>query len=677
MTLPPLTFAPLTVVDVERPRYGEGQFLSAADFRAEQDYHRRALARHQLGGHTWGIVVGLELIESPDPVDGSLVDVHLTPGLAIDGYGRQVVSFGRVALDPGLFDAFTTDAHRTVWIEFDEVTARPAPDGYEDCSPGRFTRTVETFRLVVDPVSTRADVVVEGLLAAPPPAPAGTPEIPADTSVPYQEPPVEPPLVRWLVRLGTVRWDGGARRFRPAAPGRLAEQRRYVGAVAADVLAPADTLRLARRTPTTPDDAEFATVEGRLRVEGRLTAEREVRVFGGPVRFTDPGGEEQNTPITLTRHDGPGTEHRLRVRLGDAASATTALTVGTGGAATVAEVRADGRVLIPLGPLDLGTDHRQGVDLHGPGYGIGTQPGLLYLRSPSRFAWYTGGTHDDAAGAPGAGGSVRLELDSEAALDFGARTHQMLKLWSDARGPMYGIGVQSHTLYFRTDHDVAWFRRGVHVDDRGKAGDGGTVMMTLDSSSTLNVFGQAKTSGNLTVGAGGDAAVVTRHVRGKSWNSDAGDHLYLNWNTGLDVVVGASNNHSALEVNGRLRVRATGQSAVDTVVKVVRTDLVVTNQFNGLAGSPGNWSWNWGNALDEVFTVFVVVNGFTLTDDLFDATPTRTASDSVIPQNVWARVSSFTDAGANGQAFCSQSDAGAEANNKTAITVVAIGRKWS
>ena len=43
--------------EVARPTYAEGQFLSAADFVAEQEYHRRALERHETGQHTWGVVV--------------------------------------------------------------------------------------------------------------------------------------------------------------------------------------------------------------------------------------------------------------------------------------------------------------------------------------------------------------------------------------------------------------------------------------------------------------------------------------------------------------------------------------------------------------------------------------------------------------------------------------------
>ena len=90
----------------------------------------------------------------------------------------------------------------------------------------------------------------------------------------------------------------------------------------------------------------------------------------------------------------------------------------------VVEVRADGRVRVPLGPLDLGTVHRQEVQFADGAYGLGTQDGVLYQRSPAKFAWYTGGVHSDTALDPGTGtsgpGVRRLVLDAEGALDFGA-----------------------------------------------------------------------------------------------------------------------------------------------------------------------------------------------------------------------------------------------------------------
>ena len=69
----------------ERVHYREGQRLLAADLRAEQAYHDAARRRHALSGHTWGIVRGLAPAVDDD---GRLL---IQPGLAVDGYGREML----------------------------------------------------------------------------------------------------------------------------------------------------------------------------------------------------------------------------------------------------------------------------------------------------------------------------------------------------------------------------------------------------------------------------------------------------------------------------------------------------------------------------------------------------------------------------------------------------------
>jgi hypothetical protein len=592
------------VTDVDRVRYTEGQFLGAADFQDEQDYHRRALGRHETGGHTWGIVVGLELVENADPADSQFVDPVLSPGLAVDGCGRQIVSFGTVSIDSALFEAFTTDGHRTVWIEYDETTSRPASDGFADCRDGEATRTVETFKIVIDPPVTANTVIVDGVPAAPPPAPSGTPEIPADTSVPYQELPVEPPLNRWLVRLGSLHWDGTVGRFRPAAAGRLSEQRTYVGTVAASVLSPADTLTIAPRTAFADvDTADFVTVEGRLRTQGRINAQADIWLEGHLAHFASPGVEtEEDAVITLGRDTGTGAakEQRLRLRLGDDAVSTTYLSIGTGdGVGTpVVEIHADGTLSIPTGLLDFGTTDRQDINLNGVTSGIGTQAGSVFFRSASEFIWYRGG------------------------------------------------------LFSATGHDP---------------GTGGALQMKLDDTAVLSV------TGNVVVGSNGDAQLITRHVTGKASGSDGADSLYLNWWTGLPVVLGAPSRPSDLQVTGSLKVQSSTATAVQSVIKVKKYSQVVTN----VGSAPGSWTQSYASEFDQVFEVFAALAGFSLTGEYGSSNPNRYQDIGVIPQNVWVTVTSFDAGSASGQAFCAQSDATRDGNNQTGFTVVVLGRKWT
>ena len=66
----------------QRPRFFEGQFLSAADLEAAVAYQRTTQARHAMGAHTWGIAQGLTLRERAAPGAPERVEVILEPGLA-------------------------------------------------------------------------------------------------------------------------------------------------------------------------------------------------------------------------------------------------------------------------------------------------------------------------------------------------------------------------------------------------------------------------------------------------------------------------------------------------------------------------------------------------------------------------------------------------------------------
>lgn len=69
-------------------------------------------------------------------------------------------------------------------------------------------------------------------------------------------------------------------------------------------------------------------------------------------------------------------------------------------------------------------------------------------------------------------------LSSQTSMFFGNNTRQMLNLWGDR----YAIGVQSFTLYFRTDENFSWYKGGTHSNSDGAAGADGTQLMRLNSS---------------------------------------------------------------------------------------------------------------------------------------------------------------------------------------------------
>ena len=100
--------------EILRLHYYERQYLGASDLEDQQSYLRDMRRRHNLGHHTWGIITGLELTEVPVAGDPTAVDVYVQPGMAIDGFGREIIVMAPVKLDSLLFDSFANQQHREV-----------------------------------------------------------------------------------------------------------------------------------------------------------------------------------------------------------------------------------------------------------------------------------------------------------------------------------------------------------------------------------------------------------------------------------------------------------------------------------------------------------------------------------------------------------------------------------
>jgi hypothetical protein len=346
------------MVEIDRLHYFQRQFLGALDFEAQQTYHRDQRRRHSLGHHTWGIVVGLELIEIPSVNGGNEVDVFISPGMAIDGYGREIIVPFPVQLDMGLFQGFSANKYYEVWLAYDEeLTGRPG-FGYEQCDiESQFSRVRETYRLVVgSQPMPQEPIIVDGKEAEPldPTVTPVAPEdrlvaAPDDRSVAYQEFPDDEFINRWLIRLGSVNAEPLNERLITSAPEKLVEGRQYVGIVAEDVLAPAAILNLRPRAAFTDvDAADFARVEGRLQVDGRIVAKKDILLHGGKLSFQGSGGDEDNVPLWMQRLP-TSTGYDLRIHIGDALEASNRLTIGPTDSGTekpVLAVRADDKVEI-------------------------------------------------------------------------------------------------------------------------------------------------------------------------------------------------------------------------------------------------------------------------------------------------------------------------------------------
>lgn len=118
----------MTTQTFSRVNYFDKQFLRVNEFTDEQLYQLALRRRHNVTLHSWGIVSGLDLGQE----NGGLV---VYPGLAIDGYGREVLLAGKQALVAETFDDLSTDK-LDVWIVYDRVDAGTTPAGYGSCVPG-------------------------------------------------------------------------------------------------------------------------------------------------------------------------------------------------------------------------------------------------------------------------------------------------------------------------------------------------------------------------------------------------------------------------------------------------------------------------------------------------------------------------------------------------------------
>jgi hypothetical protein len=280
----------MPTTEITRPNYYEGQYLGAQDLVAAQEYQRQQDQRHRLAAHTWGIAVGLELEERPQPGSSDAVDVYVKPGYAVDGFGRATVVLTPYKISETLFAQFTFDPALpdgrwiSVWLRYREQKTNLPRPGFAVCDVGdQVYRILETFRVVVGDIPSitqqHDQISVGGQVVD------AESEIP-DASVPYQALPESGDAARWLIRLGSVRW------LAPNPPAtttghfvksesddektKAGEGRPYVGVVAENVLAPAGKLRIRDRHNKLAtgffggETQDLAAVEGSLRVDGDL-----------------------------------------------------------------------------------------------------------------------------------------------------------------------------------------------------------------------------------------------------------------------------------------------------------------------------------------------------------------------------------------------------------------------
>ena len=375
-----------------RPRFYEGQFLGASDLTAVVDYARSGLGRARIGAHTWGIALGLDLVEAPGP-NGTL-DVFIEPGYAWDGLGRPVVVASPTKIAGSLFATFDADFVPNsppppprpvdVWLNYDERMAQGPPPGFETCdATDAFARVVETFTVVVGPknpfAGQRDPIVVAGQTMDASLAlrtfDSTASEI-VDASIPQQDLPGSGERRLWLVPLGAVLWQpGDPGRFvarTQAELDRTIRTRRYSGAVAEAVEATAGRVRIHDRGK--PYSAFFS--EELLWVEGETRLDGHARIYGKRIEFVRSHTENPRAPFHVLRTDDPALKRTaLRLVIGDASAGANRLSVGPKNGVDGAgnDTYAEGLVVTDKGNVGIGTPDPKGpLHIGADGVEIGT-----------------------------------------------------------------------------------------------------------------------------------------------------------------------------------------------------------------------------------------------------------------------------------------------------------------
>lgn len=226
---------------VTRVHYFERQFLRPADFADEQDYHVAMRRRHNISHHTWGVVTGLEVIAE----EGNL---YVQPGVAVDGYGRELILPQRQPLSTNAFTEKGSD-ELDVWLVYERSGSDEPPAGYAGCGDSArggasFYRWQETARVQLE----RPD-----------------PEFPdrrRPESVPFPDlnfspvrTPPDDPVNDWPVFLGQVAYD----RSNQQQPFTVKpDDRPYVGLVGEEVAAPSGRARVQVGAELADDARRFA-----------------------------------------------------------------------------------------------------------------------------------------------------------------------------------------------------------------------------------------------------------------------------------------------------------------------------------------------------------------------------------------------------------------------------------
>ena len=153
---------------LRRVAYEAGMMLGLEATRDEQAYHRRRLNRHQYWLHGFGTLAGMRVSIAPDTNPESItVRLQVSPGIGIDGLGREVLLHETYCLNLGEWLAAQSEARlREGYNEADNLLWLKVCVRQKDCPVAQQPVLARKLNLSTDAVqpSRTADSVMLELI---------------------------------------------------------------------------------------------------------------------------------------------------------------------------------------------------------------------------------------------------------------------------------------------------------------------------------------------------------------------------------------------------------------------------------------------------------------------------------------------------------------------------------
>lgn len=265
--------------NIERLNYYEREYLRSPDLIAEQNYHMEMRRRLNLALHLWGIVEGLD-VKLGEVVPGAPAQYYISPGMAIDAYGREIFLFAPYILseDDVQRNRITLPGRYSLFIAYATDLTTPPAAGFAVCDlSDQYTRRHESYQIII---SNQLDDSVDPKKAT---IPSATDELSDD---PAKKP--------WPVRLGSVDVDASL-----AITNAWPKNRTYIGVRAQRIEAPVATLG-----DSAPDANRPISVEADLRARRNLIVGKDFEVLKAdttPTPTVDPFPSKKGN--LKVRHD--------------------------------------------------------------------------------------------------------------------------------------------------------------------------------------------------------------------------------------------------------------------------------------------------------------------------------------------------------------------------------------